>query len=488
MKIIKNLVSIGVLLSMVFVTSVYAGATEYTVKRAAEQNEIVVSGKTDGVGLLSVQILPKGLTPDDIQKDNAKGAESIFTKIIESDQNGAFQFQVKVPKSNEYVAYIRSTSDKTNTSEKFAFALEEEKDAVVATVIQKLNQGQAVDIASYIKDFNAKDAVFTDFMDRFVHSDAQSSYFASKMTHKNIVDYNDLLRRAKEALILSAAKDSDGPANLREVMEAYQAMLGISPLTDKLSVYTAIRGEYDNIEDLKKAYDNAVKASAPSAGGGAGGGGGGAGVNTGGTYVSSGIGTVQIETNKDAQTVTPIQIRFEDLTSVEWAYKDISELFDKGIINGVSEHLFMPNSQVKREEFVKMIVCAMGLQYETAPDAGFTDVEKNAWYESYVNIAKKFGISNGNDDGTFGVGVGISRQDMAVMIYNAMKLKGYAPTGQTNTFSDRAMCAGYANEAIAELCSKGIITGVGDNLFDPTGEATRAQAAVIINRALPYLG
>ena len=91
------------------------------------------------------------------------------------------------------------------------------------------------------------------------------------------------------------------------------------------------------------------------------------------------------------------------------------------------------------------------------------------------------------DDNSFGSGIGISRQDMAVMIYNAMKLKGYVASGQENNFADKALCADYANEAIAELSSKGIVGGVGDNMFDPSGEATRAQSAVIINRALSYL-
>ena len=111
----------------------------------------------------------------------------------------------------------------------------------------------------------------------------------------------------------------------------------------------------------------------------------------------------------------------------------------------------------------------------------------NYLVEGSSNIAKKFGISNGIGNNSFGISAKISRQDMAVMIYNAMKLRGYVPTGQANTFADKSSCAEYANEAIAELCNIGIVGGIGDNMFDPNGEATRAQAAVIINRALSYL-
>ena len=73
------------------------------------------------------------------------------------------------------------------------------------------------------------------------------------------------------------------------------------------------------------------------------------------------------------------------------------------------------------------------------------------------------------------------------MIYNAMLKKGYQPKGTELAFADSDSIANYAKTAVAELFGTGIITGVGDNSFDPNGEATRAQAAVIIFRALEYL-
>ena len=485
MKTIKKLIIAFVLLGTVFSAFTYASAAECLVKRAAQQNEITVSGKTENKQLFFVQILPNEITPDAIENDYTKGSQSIFAKTLESDENGEFSFNVKVPKSGEYVAYIRAASDDTFTSQKFVFTLEEEKESVASEVINKLNNGESVDAVNYIKDLFCDDTVLINYIDELVNTDEQNSYFCSNMKKKGVSDYDDLALCAKKALILTAAKNSNGPANLKKVMESYKDITGISPLTDKMSVYTAIKGEYSDIPDFKAAYYAAVKSSQSSGGGSTGGGGGGS--NSKGTYTSSGISSVQIGSTGTNQTAIPINIRFEDLTSVEWAYRDISELFDKGIVNGVSEHLFRPNNQVKREEFVKMIVCAMGLQNEEAQSAGFADVNSDAWFEPYVNIAKKFGISNGTGDGNFGAGVGISRQDMAVMIYNAMKLRGYVASGQVNTFADKSSCGDYANEAIAELCNIGIINGVGDNMFDPNGEATRAQAAVIINRALTYL-
>ena len=117
----------------------------------------------------------------------------------------------------------------------------------------------------------------------------------------------------------------------------------------------------------------------------------------------------------------------------------------------------------------------------------FADVPQGAWFEQYVSIAKQNGLVSGMGNNMFGVGENITRQDMAVMLYNAMRKNGYTNSGAKNNFADSDACADYATVAIAELAALGVINGVGDDAFDPTATATRAQAAVIINRALEYL-
>jgi len=490
LKYTKKIMSAFVLLSTFFSLCMAANAAEYSVDRSSQRDKITISGTMEKDEMFSVQILKNGVTPEDIEKDYSLGADvSVFSKTLSSDEDGAFSFDVKLAQTGEYVVYIRAMSEKEPISEKFAFVLESEKESVVSEVTEKLNKGEDVDIISYLKDFFCDDTAFINDLKKYVSSEAQQEYFLEKMQKRNIRDDAGLKTAAKEALVLAVAKNSDGPKNLKDVMRDYNDVLNISSLTNKISVYTAIAGEYADISDFKAAYKKAADSSSDSSsGGGSGGSGGGGGSNASGTYAKVNVGSVQVGSAATTdKNIVPINIKFEDLASVEWAYKDISELFDKGIVNGVSEHLFRPNISVKREEFAKMLVCAMGLQNESVQSAGFTDVESGAWYESYVNIAKSFGISNGTGYNNFGVGAEISRQDMAVMIFNSMKLCGIESISTENTFADRGSCAEYAVDAIAELCAKGIVSGIGDNTFDPLGVATRAQATVMINRALPYL-
>lgn len=181
-----------------------------------------------------------------------------------------------------------------------------------------------------------------------------------------------------------------------------------------------------------------------------------------------------------------LRINFDDLDAYSWAYPSISRLCERGIIDGYSEKIFAPGDMVKREEFVKMLVCAMELENEDYGQNIFTDLD-GSWAEKYVNIAYRYGIVTGDEESVFGREEKITRQDMAVMIFRAMCKNGYMPNDAKNEFNDKELCADYANQAIGCLADIGIITGTGYNDFSPKAYSTRAEAAVILDRAMSYL-
>lgn len=76
---------------------------------------------------------------------------------------------------------------------------------------------------------------------------------------------------------------------------------------------------------------------------------------------------------------------------------------------------------------------------------------------------------------------------MAVMLYNAIKLKLEKEQNDVVNFLDMNEISEYAKIPVSALAEKKIVTGNGDNLFSPHNNATRAEAAVIIERALAYL-
>ena len=181
---------------------------------------------------------------------------------------------------------------------------------------------------------------------------------------------------------------------------------------------------------------------------------------------------------------------FNDLSGFDWAEDAIKNLYSNQIINGKGNGEFAPNDHVKREEMIKMIIVAFNFDTVDETQYEFGDTSSGDWHFSYIQSAYQHGIVNGVDELTFGVGQSISRQDLAVMCYRTMVNKGVVLKGTSSEsqFKDAEALAEYAWSAVNILGQNKILTGFDDGTFRPNETATRAEAAVIINRLLGLKG
>ncbi|SDX82397.1 S-layer homology domain-containing protein [Paenibacillus sp. CF384] len=174
-------------------------------------------------------------------------------------------------------------------------------------------------------------------------------------------------------------------------------------------------------------------------------------------------------------------VSFNDIANVSWAQDSIEALAARGIIQGVGLHSFKPNDQLTRAAFITMLMNAFDL-IDSKATTSLTDVKKDTWYYGAIASAQQLGIVKGKSNSMFGVHDLISRQDMAVMIYNAGLLvkADFAGNGEAASFRDQSEIAAYAVNAVAAIQQASIINGVGNGKFAPRDVATRAQAAVVI--------
>lgn len=165
--------------------------------------------------------------------------------------------------------------------------------------------------------------------------------------------------------------------------------------------------------------------------------------------------------------------------SGHWAEEAIRGLVASGAINGYSDGSFKPDNTVTRAEFAQILVKAMGIP---AADNGkiFADTV-NHWGRESIATAYAAGIINGYGDNRFGPNDLVTREQIAAMVVRAAKLTG--PSGQLS-FADNEAISDWAKEPVAIAVANGLITGYGDQTFRPGNNATRAEAAVIISRAL----
>lgn len=214
----------------------------------------------------------------------------------------------------------------------------------------------------------------------------------------------------------------------------------------------------------------------PALNGSAAGGGGGGGKKTSG--VSSAAGSFVPPASDNG-----VNKNFADISSVPWAVDAINSLAKIGVVTGTAPNTFEPMRSVAREEFTAIVYRGFGFD-EVQTNAEFNDVKANEWYYKCITQLASLGVISGVGENNFGVGNNITRQDMAVIIYRAALKSGFNLVPGNCDFADNADIAEYAVDAIGALSAAGIVSGIGGNVFNPNGNATRAEAAVIISRII----
>lgn len=182
-----------------------------------------------------------------------------------------------------------------------------------------------------------------------------------------------------------------------------------------------------------------------------------------------------------------VNTSFSDISAVNWAKGSIEALAAREIVNGVGDSVFAPNNKVTRAEFIKMIIGAFDLGDESAVSS-FKDVKSGEWYYPFIASAQKLGIVNGYEDGTFGVGKEISRQEMAAIAYRAAAMANVKLVQKVEAveFIDRNEIQQYSLKAITAMQQAGIINGMEGNRFAPVNSSTRAEAAKIVYGLFKY--
>ena len=185
-----------------------------------------------------------------------------------------------------------------------------------------------------------------------------------------------------------------------------------------------------------------------------------------------------------APTPTPTPgagLPFTDVPADRWSYPYIKQLYDAGVVSGMTPTTFEPAGDVTRAQFVTMLAGLAKADVSKYPATSFRDVPESAWYAPYVNWALANGIVSGTSATTFSPDAKITRQDMAVMLYQYTQRYDVALQQQTVTpFTDESSISAYALPAVQALHRAGVISGMPDGSFQPLGTATREQACVVL--------
>ncbi len=174
-------------------------------------------------------------------------------------------------------------------------------------------------------------------------------------------------------------------------------------------------------------------------------------------------------------------VEFVDLNG-HWARNYVLPLAQDGVISGKAPGVFDPEANITRAEFVTLVSKLTNLH----PDekAPYADVVEGAWFAPTISAAKAYGVIDENlvVGGNFSPDAPITREEMtSVIVRLAEEIRG-ALLNKKEGFTDASTFAGWTAEYIAKAAGEGIVTGNPDGSFNAKGNATRAEAAVMLKR------
>lgn len=168
-----------------------------------------------------------------------------------------------------------------------------------------------------------------------------------------------------------------------------------------------------------------------------------------------------------------------------WAVTELNKAQGYGFITGRIKNNMA--GKITREEFaeiaVKLYETYTG-ETGTAGSASFADTS-NPEILKAANLGLVAGVGNNK----FAPNQLVTREQMAAIMLRALKVMN--PTADFSTagavpFADDGKIKSWARDGVY-YCSKAkIVAGVGSNMFDPEGNATREAAVIVCTRAYEY--
>lgn len=323
-----------------------------------------------------------------------------------------------------------------------------------------------------------------------LYSVLSNTDFLAEFEKRGDMEFLPIFDESKITAAVDAASDWQGIKKAFGDFSYLSSLLSGDAWTairDKDVVYSKMMSyTYNNINDVSEGFEKAVafvkdsetQPGSVSVGGGGGGGG---------------------KAEKPKEVVTPgkveetfekpIELGFSDYDDTHWSYDAVEGLVELGVISGYEDKTFRPDKTITRAEFTKLIIELSDILYDTSSEknenvSGFDDVTSELWFSNYVSSALKAGLLNG-DGNLFRPYDEITRQDAALIIFRFVSQ--HKVIGGNKVFADRSEISDYAREAVAALADSGLVSGVGENRFEPLLSLTRAQSAQLLWNTLEFL-
>ena len=162
---------------------------------------------------------------------------------------------------------------------------------------------------------------------------------------------------------------------------------------------------------------------------------------------------------------------YTDIAKDAWYYEAVAFAQANGLMNGMGGGKFEPETLLTRAMLITIL----------ARSAGVDTTVGETWFSEAV----AWGMENGITDGT-NLGDNITREQLVTMLFRYAALLG-ADTSERadlSKYADFGDVSEWAQDAMAWAVAVGLVVGRSDAELVPGGNATRAEAAMLLMRFL----
>lgn len=171
---------------------------------------------------------------------------------------------------------------------------------------------------------------------------------------------------------------------------------------------------------------------------------------------------------------------YTDVSADKWYYAGVRYVTNHGLFQGAAKDCFLPDATTDRAMLATVLHRLAGTPAATLA-TNLEDVGREQWYTSAVDWAVESGVMVGLGNGTFGVSQGVTREQIAVVLY---RYAGGEKSSDSalSAYSDVGQVSPWAQDGMAWANSCGLISGSSATLLEPGRTATRAELATILTR------
>ncbi len=179
----------------------------------------------------------------------------------------------------------------------------------------------------------------------------------------------------------------------------------------------------------------------------------------------------------------PLKTYFADVPDNAWYKSAVEFAVENNLFNGVSEKEFAPSASMTRAMLVT-VLHRLEKAEGTGNAASFLDIAEGMWYSDAVSWAAESGIVTGVSENRFAPDSGITREQMATILYRYASIKGYIKSEQfaLSEFTDSADISSWAYDALCWANAEKLINGRDNGSLAPQDGETRAEVAEILMR------